>query len=75
MRPDPVTEFVPEEDLVGFLNDVAEVIEDVAVKMPDHGTFVRNLPPSTAGAAAPAQQAAIPPVSFTLRYERGETSG
>ena len=30
-----------------FLGDIAEVIEDVAEKMPDHGEFVRELPTST----------------------------
>jgi tryptophan halogenase len=75
MRADPVTEFVPDEDIVGFLNDVAEVIEDVAVSMPDHGAFVRNLPPSLEAAKAAAQPTVPPPVSFTLRYERGETTG
>jgi tryptophan halogenase len=74
MRPDPVTQFVADEDLVGFLNDVAEVIEDVAVKLPDHGAFVRDLPPSTKAAKAAAQPAGAPQVSFTLRYERGETT-
>jgi tryptophan halogenase len=75
MRADPVTEFVPDEDIVGFLNDVAEVIEDVAVGMPDHGAFVRDLPPSLEAAKAAAQPTVPPPVSFTLRYERGETTG
>ena len=75
MRPDPVTEFVADEELVGFLNDVAEVIEDVAINMPDHGTLVRNLPPSTEAAKTAAEPATKPQVSFTLRYERGETTG
>jgi tryptophan halogenase len=75
MRPDPVTEFVADEELLGFLSDVAEVIEDVASKMPDHGEFVRNLPASTEAAKAAAQPAVPPAVSFTLRYERGETTG
>ncbi|MFL6765710.1 MAG: tryptophan halogenase family protein [Sphingomicrobium sp.] len=70
MRPDPVTEFVADEELAGFLSDIAEVIEDVAEKMPDHGDFVRKLPSSTAAAEAPAQ---APKVTFALRYERGET--
>jgi hypothetical protein len=46
------------------------VIEDVADKMPDHGEFVRRLPPST---PAPPAAAAPPGVSFTLSYERGAT--
>jgi tryptophan halogenase len=70
MRPDPVTQFVADEELAGFLGELAEVIEDVAEKMPDHGTFVRKLPPSTEATKAPAQ---APKVTFTLRYERGET--
>ena len=41
MRADPVTRFVPTRRLVGFLEDIAEVIDDVAEKMPDHGEFVR----------------------------------
>jgi tryptophan halogenase len=68
MRPDPVTQFVPAEELAGFLGDIAEVIEDVAEKMPDHGEFVRRLPPSSAEAHASAPQ---PHVSFALSYERG----
>ena len=68
MRPDPVTQFVPTEELVAFLGDIAEVIEDVAEKMPDHGEFVRRLPPSTPQARGPAGQ---PNVSFALSYERG----
>jgi tryptophan 7-halogenase len=69
MKPDPVTNFVSDDDLVGFLKDLTEIIEDNADHMPDHGEFVRSLPPET-----PAQQA--PPVSnvnFTLKYEREET--
>src|SRR4051794_11706613 len=69
MRADPVTQFVPLEQIADFLSDISEVIEDVADRMPDHGEFVRNLPPST----PPAQASAAPAnVSFTLRYERGE---
>jgi tryptophan 7-halogenase len=75
MRPDPVTQFVADEELGGFLNDIAEVIEDVAVKMPDHGDFVRRLPPSTVAASSQSQTAAATPkVTFALRYERGETT-
>src|SRR5438045_3944593 len=54
MRADPVTEFVPHEEIAGFLGDIEEVIADVADKMPDHGDFVRSLPAST----PPKQQAA-----------------
>ena len=69
MRADPVTEFVPDEELTGFLSDVAEVIEDVASKMPDHGEFVRGLPTSS---PPPSQaESSVPlPVAFALRYER-----
>ena len=49
-RPDPVTQFVPTEEIVGFLDDIAEVIADVADKMPDHGDFVSRLPTSTPSA-------------------------
>jgi tryptophan halogenase len=78
MRADPVTEFVSDEDLSGFLRDLAEVIEDVAAKMLPHGEFVRRLPPSTDAARAQSlneAKAATPNLNFTLRYERGETVG
>ena len=76
MRADPVTQFVSDDDLAGFLGDLAEVIEDVASKMPDHGEFVRRLAPSSEAAAAQRQAAgALAPLNFTLRYERGETVG
>jgi tryptophan halogenase len=67
MRPDPVTNFVPVEELAGFLKDIEEVIADVADEMMDHGDFLQQLPAST-----PPQAAAEPAVSFALRYERGE---
>jgi hypothetical protein len=67
MRPDPVARFVADEDLVGFLSDIAEVIEDVAKELPDHGEFVSRLPPSSDAAQAAA---GAPQVNFTLRYER-----
>jgi tryptophan halogenase len=74
MRADPVTEFVPDDDLVGFLRDINEVIEEAADRMTDHGEFVRRLPPSTEAAANQAQaSAAAPKLTFNLRYERGET--
>jgi tryptophan halogenase len=75
MSADPVTEFVPDDDLVGFLGDIAEVIEDAASKMMDHGEFMRRLPPSTDAARSQQAAAATPNLSFTLRYERGETVG
>ena len=46
-QPDPVAQFVPDDELVAFLNDIAEVNEDVANGMPDHGAFVASLPPSS----------------------------
>jgi tryptophan halogenase len=69
MRADPVTEFVPDEDLIGFLNDLEEVIEDVAGRLPDHREFVNRLAASTPApkAAAPSQ---TPSVSFALKYDR-----
>jgi len=73
MRPDPVTGFVSDAELTAFLEDVAEVIEDVAGRMPDHGTFVRDLPTSTMAAEAQQANVQVPSVNFALRYERGET--
>jgi tryptophan halogenase len=58
---DPVTRFVPAEELAGFLADVTEVIDDVAAKMPDHGAFVARLPSTTS-----PQSAAGPPAGFQL---------
>ena len=46
-QPDPVAQFVPDDELVAFLNDIAEVNEDVANGLPDHGAFVASLPPSS----------------------------
>ena len=66
MNPDPVTRFVPDEELTGFLGDIAEVVADVADGMPDHGEFVAKLPPSS----APQAPAAPSSVSFALKYER-----
>jgi tryptophan halogenase len=56
---DPVSQFVPTEEIVGFLNDIAEVIEDGAERMPDHGEFVSRLPPSTPKAQPAAATATI----------------
>jgi len=53
-KPDPVAQFVPTEELVGFLEDVAEVVADVADKLPDHGEFVARLPKSSTQPAAPS---------------------
>jgi tryptophan halogenase len=75
MRADPVTQFVADEELGGFLGDIAEVIADVADKMPDHGEFVRRLPPSSPAPGTQAEGPTTPPkVTFTLRYERAETT-
>jgi tryptophan halogenase len=75
MRADPVTQFVADEELGGFLSDIAEVVEDVAVKMPDHGDFIRRLPLSTEAASSQSPGASMTPkVTFALRYERGETT-
>jgi tryptophan halogenase len=68
-RPDPVTEFLSDEELTGYLTDIAEVIEDVAEKMSDHGEFIARLPASSK-IQAPA---AAPRISFNLsqNYGRG----
>jgi tryptophan 7-halogenase len=52
-KPDPVAQFVPTEEIVGFLNDIAEVVADVADKLPDHAQFVAALPKSSAQPTAP----------------------
>jgi hypothetical protein len=52
-KADPVSQFVPTEEIVGFLGDIAEVIADVADQMPDHGEFVSRLPTSSAQVIAP----------------------
>ncbi|MCH8616126.1 tryptophan 7-halogenase [Sphingomonas sp. SM33] len=49
-RPDPVAQFVPTEEIVSFLEDVADTIADVAEELPDHADFVSRLPTSTPGA-------------------------
>jgi tryptophan halogenase len=52
---DPVTRFVGDEELAAYLKDMAEVIDDAASKMPDHGDFVARLPkPGAAPAPAPS---------------------
>ena len=71
MRADPVTEFVADEDLGDFLGDIAEVIEDTASKMMDHGEFVRRLPASTPPPNK-GQSDTVPRIDFALRYERAE---
>jgi tryptophan halogenase len=69
MRADPVTEFVPAEELAGFLGDIADVIDDVAERLPDHGAFVSQLPPISGAQGSAATP--TPSISFNLRYERG----
>ena len=51
-KPDPVAQFVPVEEIVGFLNDIEDVIADVANTMPDHGEFVAGLPASSTNESA-----------------------
>ena len=46
-KADPVAQFVPVEEIVGFLNDIEDVVVDVANTMPDHGEFVASLPASS----------------------------
>jgi tryptophan halogenase len=72
MKADPVTNFMPDDDIADFLKDMEEVIADAADHMPDHGAFVRALPPATTAAAKPVAPA--PHVSFALKYERAETA-
>ena len=47
-RPDPVAQFVSDEELVAFLNDIVDVNEEVAAGMPDHAEFVASLPKTSA---------------------------
>ena len=61
-KADPVTQFVRDEELLGFLADIAETNAQVASTMADHGAFVARL---LAGSAAPA--AAAPDIRFNLR--------
>jgi len=68
MRADPVTSFVPADEIVSFLSDLADVIDDVANDMPDHGEFVRSLPKSS---SEQAKTTSSDGVSFALTYDRG----
>jgi tryptophan halogenase len=65
-RPDPVAQFVPTEEIVGFLDDVAETIAEVAESLPDHAAFLSRLPAST----PTAQQTGPSP---TLMHNLAET--
>jgi tryptophan halogenase len=47
MRADPVTQFVGDADILDHLDDVAQVIAEVADAMPDHAAFIRGLPTSS----------------------------
>ena len=59
-QPDPVSQFVSDDELVAFLSDIAEVNDEVADGMPDHAEFVANLPTSsTAQQSAPAEAEAF----------------
>jgi tryptophan halogenase len=66
MKADPVTQFVPTEEIAGFLGDIAEVVEDVAGKLTDHGEFLKRLPPKS----QPQQQQVAPAINFALKYGR-----
>ncbi|WP_114228059.1 MULTISPECIES: tryptophan halogenase family protein [Sphingomonas] len=59
--PDPVTRFVPDDEIAAYLAEMAEVIEDVAERMPDHGAFIDRLLASGAQPSAGAS-----PVNFSL---------
>jgi tryptophan halogenase len=64
MKPDPVTSFVPTDELLSFLEEIAAVVEDNVQRMPDHAEFIRRLP-----AASPPQR--TPSESYGLRNVRG----
>jgi tryptophan 7-halogenase len=55
---DPVTRFVPDGELAGYMQDIADTIADVAEGMLDHGAFLSNLPAST-GSEEAASAAAV----------------
>jgi tryptophan halogenase len=71
-RPDPVTDFLEDDELTGFLADIAGVIADVADDMPVHAEILAALPPTM----SPQAEAAMPKVSFSLsqNYGRGVTA-
>lgn len=51
-KADPVTRFVPDAEIAGYLKDMAEVIDDVAERMPDHAAFIDQLLKSAPRSAA-----------------------
>jgi len=62
-RPDPVTRFVPDAEIADFLRDTAEVIADVAERMPDHARFIHDL---LANAATPRPDEPEPALRFAV---------
>jgi tryptophan halogenase len=65
MRADPVTRFVPPDEIAGFLADLEEVIEEVADEMPAHSAFLAALPDRSESDVRSAP-AAVPPIKFNL---------
>ncbi|QNM81892.1 tryptophan 7-halogenase [Sphingomonas sabuli] len=65
MRADPVTQFVDDDALFGFLDDLADVIGDVARDLPDHAAVIESL---LKGAAPQAAPVAPPRMNFTINY-------
>jgi tryptophan halogenase len=71
MNPDPVTQFVPTEEISGFLSDIAEVIAETAATMPDHADFIAELLAGVAERASAAPAAIMAStVKFTLESAR-----
>ena len=67
-RADPVTRYVADDELVGFLNDIAEVIDDTANRMPGHADLLSRLPPHSG--AQTTTPAPAPTVNFNLQSFR-----
>jgi tryptophan halogenase len=42
-KADPMVELIPDEQALGYLRDIEEVIADTAAKMPDHADFVSRI--------------------------------
>lgn len=59
-QPDPMVDLIPDEQAVGFLRDIEEVIRDAAARMPDHADFISRIrgsqPPQRLAAQQPAPQ-------------------